>query len=306
MANHSARTSSFTASIQPTIVSYNNPKVLRVSLERLSSLPFKFRRPVIIDNNSPSESIHEIYSIARFFDCTIIGLPVNLGWGGAINYCLDNHWQTLSMDDCILMVMAHDCYFTDFDPEEVAGYFEDSQAIFVCPDYPSSVTSHYNIFRSYYSKPGKAEGLIRIGHQTAFFTRPSNLRKVRFDEEFWLYGGEYEIFTRAHKAGLRSYQAVRTVVVNPSSDSSAEHCLLSWKLNSLYISRKRHGYIGLYLRLISLIATAFILFIKGQQRLSRYIFSCMSFAFSNPGCGLLSYRSLPVMQSKYKIVPLDP
>ena len=306
MDNLTSQNPKFTHSLQPIIISYNNPVVLKYALSRLASLPYKFKTPIIIDNDSPAIAKDEIHSLSSIFDAIIIDLPSNMGWGGAINYFLDNYWESYSISDCILMVLAHDCFFTEFDPDELASYFKDPQAIFVCPDYPNSFTSHYNIFRSYYSKPGKVEGLVRIGHQTAFFARPTYLKRLRYDEEFWLYGGEYEIFTRAYQAGLKTYQAIRTIVVNPSSDSTSENCLLSHKLNSLYISRKRHGFIGLYLRSIVVILNAIIAYLTRRKQLSRYYFSCILFAFYNPGKGLLTYRSYPALQDKYKIVPLNP
>lgn len=143
--------------------------------------------------------------------------------------------------------------------------------------------------------------MIKIGHQTACFTRPALLQKIYYDEECWIYGDELNVFTRANKVGYRSYQATNTVVVNPASDSSAEFSTLVYQLNFLYFSFARHGFVGLYLRSAVNLITIFRLLFMGNLDLCRKQFCVLRFALMHPGCGYRSYRSNPSYQARYKI-----
>ena len=294
--------------IQPLIISYNNHIALSKTLSRLYSLPFQFQRPIILDNNSRSASRHLIYNLAVYFKCLFIDAPANLGWGSAINYFLDFHWDSIApnADTAILMVMAHDCLIDALNPDEVSSYFKDPRTIFVCPDYNKSMVNYYSIFRSFHSKPGKKEGLIKIGHQTAFFAKPDLLRATRYDEEFWLYGCEYEIFIRSRQKGYLTFQAVETIVTNPTTDSSSEACQLAYKMNSLYYAYKRHGYPGLYIRSIVILMSALKAYFWGSRSFSRYLASCVAFSITNPGCGHHTYRSNSSLQDRFSIQPLKP
>lgn len=294
--------------IQPLIISYNNHIALSRTLSRLHAVPFKFQRAIILDNNSSPKSRHLINNLAIYFGCLLIDTPANLGWGGAINYFLDFHWGSINpnADSAILMVMAHDCLIDAFNPEELYLYFKNPRAIFVCPDYNESIVNYYSIFKSFHSKPGKRKGLIKIGHQTAFFAKPKLLKATRYDEEFWLYGSEYEIFTRSRQKGYLTFQAVETIVINPSTDSSSETCQLAYKMNSLYYAYKRHGYTGLYIRAFVILMNAIKAYFSGSKDLSRYLVSCVAFSISNPGCGHRTYRSSHSLQEKFSIQPLNP
>lgn len=290
--------------IQPLIISYNNPVALRSCLEGLNALSYPFKPPAVLDNCSPTETQGLIHNMAIEYNCKLITAPDNLGWGASINYALDCCWGELQLDSCILLVLAHDCLFLRFDPEEIFHYFADPTAIFVCPSYLKPVTSHYNVLKSYYSRPGSSKGRIKIGHQTAFFARPSLLRQVRFDEQFWLYLGEYEIFTRARQAGFHSYQTQNNIVVNPSTDSSSDSCFLAYKLNSLYCAYKRHWWPGFALRAIVILGNVLALWFAGQRSMARQLANCLLFTMANPGCGLLAYRSSAAHIQKYRIPSL--
>jgi len=289
--------------IKPVIVTYNNPAVLGRSLSKLLDLGFVSSDVSVLDNGSRAEAQLEAKEIAEASNCNFIPISVNRGWGGAINYYLDNIHGSLG-GETILLVMAHDSYFESLDIEEILSYFRDPNAIFVCPTYPQPVTSHYNIIKSFYSRPGKEEGLIEIGHQTAFFARASLLNQIRYDEEFWVYGGEYEIFIRAGRQGYNSYQATKTVIVNPASAASSTYGLLAYKLNSLYYAFVRHGYFGLCLRTIVVIYNISVFQLSGSGDTARLLARCLHFALRNPGRGHRSYVQNPDFQAKFKIGPL--
>jgi GT2 family glycosyltransferase len=287
----------------PLIISYNNPGVLRRTVYKLLSIGFDIKSLTIYDNGSSVDVNRQIRVLTQRAGIRLINSPTNRGWGGAINNFLDDH---ISHDqrEGILLIMAHDSYFVSIDLAEVFGFFEDAMAIFVCPAYPHPLTNHYSIFKSYYSRPGVAKGRIKIGQQTAFFARASLLKLIRYDEEFWLYGDEYEIFTRASQAGFHTYVAPRSVVVNPGSDSSTVYAYLSYKLNSLYCAYKRHGYLGLALRSLVIIYNIIGLFAVGDRFRALCLARCLLFALENPGHGVRTYRKSQAHQTKYPIPPL--
>jgi GT2 family glycosyltransferase len=291
-------------SIKILIIAYQNISVLRVTVTQLFAFGFKRTDITIYDNGSSCDSKSAILSFAELIGCNVVDSPINRGWGGAINDFLTicDHYESST----ILLVMAHDAYFLSVDLSEVYSFFSDPQSLFVCPAYPDPRQSHYNIFRSFYSTNSLKEGLIGIGHQTAFFANIKLLNLLRYDEEYWLYGDEYEVFARANQAGYLSWQATRTIVVNPSSDSSSDFALLAYKMNSLYTAYKMHGLKGLLVRSIVIFYSALKAWFAGDKVHALNIFNCINFALANPGLGFRSYRSNPAFHMKYPVTPLIP
>ena len=166
--------------VKPVILTYNNSTILELTLARLQSWGFKSADITIIENGSSSSHKKAVSQIAKGGNYLLVDYETNRGWGGAINYYLETHCRYVH-EDHILLIMAHDCYFQFLCLDEIIRYFNDPNAIFVCPAYPTPLSSYYNIFRSFYSKPVRSHGKIAIGHQTAFFTRASHLIKVLYN-----------------------------------------------------------------------------------------------------------------------------
>lgn len=285
------------------IIAYNNPSALEQSLLGLVNQNILPSYITVYDNGSSFKARQKIEFLCMEHKVTLISGSLNRGWGGAINHYLDEYSDI--DDDCEpMLIMAHDALFVQFDLKEVISYFNDPTVIFVCPQFPSPFTSHYTLLKSFYSRPGLSHGVVKVGHQTAFFTRPRLLKRLRYDEEFWLYGGEYEIFLRAHDMGFKTIQSNQNIVLNPSSDSSPSYGILANKLNSLYYARKRHGLIGYLCRAAVVSASAISCFLRGNSMQGCYMLSCISYTWNNPGKGLNTYRLNHNAQAQYQIRPL--
>ena len=146
------------------IIAYNNPRVLRVSLERLfsPSILIDSNTVTVFDNGSNSSCSLQIHSICKHFRVNYLRSDVNRGWGGSINYYLHFHNIASQGSDKYLLIMAHDSLLMQLNIDSIGQIFEsDKQAVFVCPSYRSPRINSYNIFKSYYSRSGVKFGRVK-------------------------------------------------------------------------------------------------------------------------------------------------
>ena len=289
------------------IVAYNNPRVLRTTLASLLS-KYIFIDPntvTVFDNCSSSTSSFEILGICKNFCVNFYRSDVNLGWGGSINHYLQCRNVSLKGDDKYLLVMAHDALFIRLNLESIAQFFTaDSRTLFVSPSYLSPRINSYNIFKSYFSKPGASFGRVIIAQQTAFFANQKLLSMLRYDEEFWIYGCEYEIQLRANDLGLRIYQVEDSIIINPESDTPSDTANIIYTLNSLYLAYKRNGFFGMICRSLVVSFTLFrSLFFNQKKALD--LFWVFIYCFTNPGMGFKSYKKNDFSFTQFPISSLS-
>ena len=272
----------------PLLLTYNNPEVLPETLSNLSRLGFESASITVIENGSHRALKQKALDYCHSANVKVRDYPINRGWGGAINDYLSS---TVFGTTDILLIMAHDCYFKSIDLADVSRAFKSSNVLFVSPNYPDPVTCHYNIINSFYTRRKLSEGIVKIGNHTALFARAIALQSFRYDEEFHVYGGEFEIFMQASDSGFKTISLATNVIVNPGTDAPSAYGLFSHKINSLYYAYKRHGVCGFILRyvviVLSLVAIIWRSGFKSQQALMTR--NALTFALLNPGRGMRTF-----------------
>jgi GT2 family glycosyltransferase len=275
----------------PLVLTYNNKQVLEGTLSRLFASGFDPKTITVIENGSNEEVKRHNVCLCCEFGVALYDIADNRGWGGAINCYLDT---TEFSEDHVLIIMAHDCYFQSLDLDEVTCFFENPRVVFVYPQYPHPVICYYTILSSFKIRKGLARGYVRIGNHTALFARASTLKKhLRYDEEFHVYGGEFEIFMQASDLGFKTASAHRSIIINPSTDAPSAYGYISHKINSIYYAYKRYSFIGFAIRYLIVFSTLLNELFKSGPNSPNFIAcrNALLFALSNPGCGMRSYLS---------------
>lgn len=276
--------------ITPVIITYNNPCVLPKTVDLLELHGFDSTSVCIIDNGSKETDAHAIKCFCATRKIFLVTYKTNFGVWWALNKFLEEHAQSYGG---ILLIMAHDALVLECNKQKILSLFSRDSTCFVTPQYPQPVKASYNIFRSYRAKPGKMSGDVKIGTFTAACARASILAKLRFDEEFFLYGGEFEIFLRAADHGYKSYVEPTFIVANPSTDASSEYGLRVNSINSLYLARKRHGWIG-YLARLAWISMALVKMVisRSSPNTVKILLEAVLFSLRYPGKGYMTYHRM--------------
>lgn len=291
-------------SIRPVVLTFKNSNNAKSAVKNLVKLGFSPKTVTIIENGSSIDIKNEIKLFSRSIGCTIFDIDTNNGWGGAINIYLES-LNEQQLNSYILLIMAHDAYFTRYNRQEVLDIFNNEQLIFACPSYRVPSSARYNILKSFHEVPFRQNSFITIGQQTAFFARALHLSRVKYDEEFWVYGGEYEIFLRANKLGYLSYQLNDNTIVNPGSSLSSQYSFLAYKMNSLYYAYKRHGCVGFAIRGSVVLYNIFCLILEARFYDAWLLSKVLAYSFSNPGRGHRTYVKSLSCQRRFNIKVLN-
>jgi GT2 family glycosyltransferase len=175
----------------------------------------------------------------------------NLGWGKAINTYIDS--QTWSNNQ-ILGIAAHDIRLYGFREELLIAAFADPSVQIAVPDYRNNpVDITYRVERGFRANPRSSNLSERvsplvIGQATFNFIRPMRIKDIRYDENFFIYGCESEIFLRIRDLGLKVVQLNGIQIENCTTDSSSLYRTLAFTINSLYLAKKRLGLYGYLMR----------------------------------------------------------
>jgi GT2 family glycosyltransferase len=276
--------------ITPVIQTYNNPHVLPRTLAHLEMHGFGPSSICILDNGSRRADAEQVQIFCAQNHVHLISYQENHGAWWGLNKFLDESSRDLGD---ILLIMAHDALVLEFNKSKILSLFEDELTCFVTPQYPKPLKVTYNFLRSYRAEPGVVTGRVRIGNFTAACIRKSMLIDLRFDEEFFLYGGEFDIFLRAADCGFRNYVEPSFIVENPSTDASSDYGLKMNTINSLYLARKRHGVIGYIVRLlwISLVILKSLL-TRSSTHQVLILLDSINFSLRNAGMGYMTYHNL--------------
>jgi GT2 family glycosyltransferase len=286
------------------IITYRNAANAKSCVLRLLSLHFHPYQVTVVENGSPQHVKDELAVFCGNKGVSLFDICDNCGWGGAINHFVSS-LPLKKAHDHVLLIMAHDAYFKRLDMTEMLETFKNPKVIFACPRYPTPSSAKYSILKSYYEVPVRQSGQIQIGQQTAFFARAEHLDRVRYDEEFWVYGGEYEICIRSNLMNYQIYQLENSVIVNPGSAAISNYALLAYKLNSMYLAYKLHGFLGVYIRGSILFANIIQLFLSQEYTQAKLLGKILVFSLMNPGCGHRTYVKNGNLQKKFEISILN-
>jgi GT2 family glycosyltransferase len=230
------------------IIHYNNPTALQRTVENFMEVGISADNIVVYDNGSSKISKNMLNRIAETYTIKLIYGSCNDGWGKAIN----NFFSTkIWMSDDIVAISAHDALLRVYDPCVVEKEFSDSSTAILCPDYPSPEMCCYSIARGFRCSPKDlhCRSEVLVGHATLCFVRPMIINRIHYDENFFIYGCESEIFLRIYDFGYKTILTDQIIVENPSTDSGSEFRELAFTINSIYCARIRGGRVGYAIRL---------------------------------------------------------
>lgn len=275
------------------IIHFNNPVTLKKTLDRMVAVGLVCGDITVLDNCSETEKSADARLICKDRSVHFIQSDINRGWGAAINYFIDTKsWS----DKDLLLISAHDAWIEKFTEENAVKCFDDPQVAFICPQYPEPLIAEFTLSRSFKCRPLAADESDNIqtlvGHATLCIARPGIIKMLRFDEEYFIYGCESEIFLRCADRGLRTIIMGDFVVSNPDTDSSTEFVTRAFAINSIYTAKKRAGYFGFILRIVVVLISAVRLFVRGQASQAQVKLSAVLWTIKTGGKGLRSFLKI--------------
>ncbi|QQD71797.1 hypothetical protein H2515_10125 [Acidithiobacillus ferrivorans] len=278
------------------LIHYDNPTALQKSINNFVEVGIDAGDIIVYDNGSSQENKSLLIDIIDKSGIACIYGSCNLGWGGAINkFIACQTW----LDDDILAISAHDTLLTRYDPKVIEKEFSDSSTMVLCPDYPSPERCHYSVARGFrcrhVSFHGRSE--VVIGHATLCYVRPEMIKAIKYDENFFIYGCESEIFLRIHDLGFKTIITDQIIVVNPSTDASSDFRELAFSINSLYCARLRGGWIGYGVRFIVISISLLRWRNHSRLKLMHIRISAIIFSLKTGGAGFKEYLQQRVGRS---------
>lgn len=269
------------------IVHYNNPESLKKTIVNIIANGFHGGAISVFDNASKFSLCHEAETIVKTLKCTWIGSAVNRGWGGGINeYIKSKRWT----EDDLLMICAHDALIEAIDIPRTKIAFLDKSVGFISPQYPCPENCTYTLSRSFKSQAGQAESeIVEIGHATLCIARISYLQANLFDENFFIYGCESEIFLRLADQKIKTLLWNEFIVANPTTDTSSAYRTLAFTINSVYIAKKRGGLWGASKRIAVVVMSIIRLFSRGDYAEALIKIHAIRFSLTNLGSGFSGY-----------------
>ena len=270
------------------VVHFNNPESMAGTVAHLAQVGFGPERIVVYDNGSEATQREQARAACVALGCEFVASAVNHGWGGAINdFLRGRSWQ----DDDLLLIAAHDARILSIDFAEIEREFSRSERLFVSPCTVNDMEGLYSAARAFWFRKAAPDAVsqVQVGHATACFARPSRLGEIGFDEEYFIYGCESEVFLRANDAGYVTTMLRSFVVDNAATDSSSDFCTRAFAINSMYTAWKRHGLGGALQRAGALAGSALRLRLAGDRSGSRIKLAAALYGVTHPRAGLRTY-----------------
>lgn len=237
--------------IQILIIHYNNSDAVEQTILNLLNCEINRYSITIFDNCSATSHRVKLEAISKNLNVKLVLNEENLGWGKAINTYIDSKNWT---NNQILGIAAHDIRLHGFREEILIAAFADPSVQIAVPDYKDNpVDITYRVERGFRAHsrssnlPERVSPLV-IGQATFNFIRPKRIKDIRYDENFFIYGCESEIFLRIQDLGLKVVHLNGMHVENCTTDSSNLYRTLAFTINSLYLAKKRLGLYGYLLR----------------------------------------------------------
>jgi len=274
--------------ISTLILHYNNPSSLNNTILNIVKNGFDPLAITVFDNCSDKMHAQRGREIAVRLGCQWEESLINRGWGAAINFYLNSKsWKS----DDILMISAHDAIINEVNIEKIKSSFRDRNVVFISPQYPDPLVCTYSTSRSFKAFSGSAptDGVVVIGHATLCLARVNFLINHPFDEEFFIYGCESEIYLRAHDKGFTTLLPNDFIVSNPTTDTSNEFRDLAFTINSFYLAKKRGGYFSFLLRLFVVTISIIKLITYGKLAEAKIKARSLLYSLMNPGLGFAGF-----------------
>lgn len=265
--------------IDAIIIHYNNPDQLRQTIKEIESAVGC--RVTVVDNSDDAASTSVACATAAELGAHYLATPTNLGWGASINYWLS---QTTNPEP-LMLVAAHDARVQRFEEQEIMSEMSHENVFAVSPENGGNTICRYSHSRFFHFTENKLQRSsyeVPVGHSTAILFKTKKVDSLLFDEEFFIYGCESEIFLRARAAGLKTIQSSSFQVRNPSTDSEQGFVSTAFLVNSLYCANKHGGFLGLIARSVRIGLSAL-----REAKLERLM--VIIWAWKNLGKGFRTY-----------------
>ena len=271
------------------IIHYNNTAALKNTLKNFIDFGVRAADIVVLDNGSDHDSRKRLQLISNMEKIEVVYEDENIGWGAAINKFLDSNIRKYGK---ILAISAHDSIFVRFDPKVIEKEFSNEGVVVVSPDYPEPQRCAYSVpqgFRCFRQKEACRQEVI-IGHATLCFVDSERIKSVRYDENFFIYGCESEIFLRIHDAGYRSIITNEIIVENPVTDTDSEFRELIFSINSIYCAKIRGGFVGYLIRMMVVFLSLLNMKRLRDPRLLLARINALKFSLRSGGAGFKEWR----------------
>lgn len=198
-------------------------------------------------------------------------------------------------DNEVLRISANDTRMYGFREDILVAAFKDPSVLVVVPEYKTNpVDITYRVargFRAQARKPSVSQGSrpIEIGQATFNFIRPLQIKQLRYDENFFIYGCESEIFLRIKDLGLKITSIEDIKIENCTTDSSSRYRILAFTINSLYLAKQRLGIFGYCLRALFVAFSIILAAIKFDWLLFSFKLSALTHSMILGGKGFACY-----------------
>lgn len=240
-----------TKKIKAVLIHYNNPTSLH---KTIINLRLKIKEPIsitVIDNSDNKDDQEATISVSVAQNVEYKNFGGNLGWGSAINKYIFSEGSNFEY----ILICAHDAVIERIALPDILSQFEKANVWAVGPQDSRKTELHYSNSRFFHDTSHLHKIPIKLhpkeilcAHSTAVFMKASYLRTLLFDEEFFIYGCESEIFLRAKKNNLITMEVSSFIVLNPTTDSNSRFIREAFVINSLYCAYKHGGRSGFFIR----------------------------------------------------------
>ena len=239
------------------IVHWNRPNECAATVRAFldQGVPLKV---TVIDNDSAADACDALSAETASL-VEMIRLPINKGWGPAINVAL-RKWLESGRNSYSL-ISAHDAAPS---PDCVALLVDamnsDPRIGIACPQYPDETVPHFSSIRGVQLKPGVAlaRGVaqnVDVPHGTLMILRRECLTEIGlFDERYFAYGDEHELGARAVRHGWKVALVWGALVTNPGTATPSAWRSYLFGRNSLLLVHDYFGSIPATLRAFLLLA----------------------------------------------------
>jgi len=235
------------------VLHWNRPAECSLTVTSLLSQEIPLQ-VVVIDNASNAEAFQLLKS-KMGPAISVVRLPENRGWGGALNIFLRKWLEEGSGPYCL--ISAHDAV-----PEPnclrlmIEAIDADSAIGIACPQYPNQTIARFSTLRGVHPEKAVVQAagsvqLVDVPHGTLMLLRRECLQQIGlFDERYFAYGDEHELGVRAVRNGWRVVMVWGAVVTNPGTWISSP--LRSYLLtrNSLLLVHDYRGKLAAWIRAI--------------------------------------------------------
>lgn len=253
------------------ILHWNSPGQCLATVRRFEeqNVPLSI---TVIDNASSPELFEKLRT-GLPGNVRLLVHPHNMGWGAGFNPAL-REWLGTKPDG-YAFISAHDAL-----PEPgclkmlVQALDQHADIGLVSPEYGQPDLPTFQIVRGARLVRGKARPPGKVerfpyAHGTLMAARSECLSEIgTFDERFFAYGDELEIYLRANHRGWANAIVWGAVVINPGSGTPSALMAYLWTRNLLLIARIYGGRMTASARTAAVLASACMHRLTGRSQRS--------------------------------------